>query len=103
MEDRDLCKRYRDRLVLYHYCELEPAEEASVREHLSSCRACSAELEELVKGLQAVIFVLKEGDGIETEKIAALFGISVGAVTSHLVRAVEALKKNMPEYISASR
>jgi len=103
MEDKDLCKRYRDRLVLYYYGELQPAEESSVREHLSSCRQCSTELEELVKGLQAIIFLLKEGDRMEIEKIAALFGISVGAVTSHLVRAVEALKKYMPEYNNASR
>jgi DNA-directed RNA polymerase specialized sigma24 family protein len=103
MEDRELCKRYRDRLVLYHYGELQPAEETSVREHLSTCLQCSAELEELVKGLQAIIFLLKEGDGMEVKKIAALFGISVGAVTSHLVRAVEALKKYMPEYIDTPR
>lgn len=103
MEDMDSCKKYRDRLVLYYYGELEPAEVARVREHLSSCRPCSAELEELVKGLQAIIFLLKEGDGMEVKKIAALFGISVGAVTSHLVRAVEALKKYMPEYIDTPR
>ncbi len=89
------CKTCRDRLALYYYRELEPADEAWVRGHLESCTLCSTEMNELVKALQAVVFILKAYDGMDIESIAALFGISPGAVKSHLVRAVETLKKVM--------
>jgi Sigma-70, region 4/Putative zinc-finger len=93
MHNKGQCKTCRDRLVLYLYGELGVIETTMVREHLDICEKCKSEYDELVLGLQAVVFVLKEGDGFEIEEVASLLGISVGAVRSHLVRAVETLKK----------
>jgi len=47
---------------------------------------------------QRAVFLLKHNEGMTLMEIAAVLGISEGAVKSHLARAVTALRKGMKEY-----
>lgn len=47
---------------------------------------------------QRAVFLLKHNEDMKLSEIAAVLGISEGAVKSHLVRAVTALRKSMKGY-----
>ena len=47
---------------------------------------------------QRAVFLLKNNEGMKISEIAAVLGISEGAVKSHLVRAVTSLRKQMKGY-----
>jgi len=60
-----------------------------------------AALEKALKSLparQKSVFLLKNNEGLKIIEIAAMLQISEGAVKSHLVRAVTALRKSMKGY-----
>jgi len=47
---------------------------------------------------QRAVFLMKHNEGMKITEIGLALGISEGAVKSHLVRAVSALKKSLKEY-----
>jgi len=47
---------------------------------------------------QRAVFLLKNNEGMKITEIAAVLGISEGAVKSHLVRAITSLRKHMKGY-----
>lgn len=51
-------------------------------------------------GRQRAVFLMKHHEEMKLREIAAALGISEGAVKSHLVRAVAALRKEMRDYKS---
>ena len=49
-------------------------------------------------GRQRAVFLLKHDEGMKLSEVAAVLGISEGAVKAHMVRAVAALRKGMKDY-----
>jgi RNA polymerase sigma-70 factor (ECF subfamily) len=49
-------------------------------------------------GRQRAVFLLKHDEGMKFSEVAAVLGITEGAVKAHMVRAVAALRKGMKEY-----
>lgn len=47
---------------------------------------------------QRAVFLLRHNEGMKTAQVAFVLGISEGTVKSHLVRAVDALRKGLKEY-----